>query len=230
MSRGIKLAIHIVTWVLIGIVLCLAILLAGLRLFGYDIYTVLSGSMEPDIKTGSLVYVKDVPTALLEEGDTITFMKTKDTVVTHRIKTIEENKNITWFHTYGINNYDRDENGDPILDENNNIVYEYDATPVHEDNVIGKAEFSVPYVGYLANFISKAPGIYVAVAFCVLLLLLVFLPDILFPASKNDDGKKDKKDKKDDSDKKEDDAKKEDEGSSTDLPEDKSGDEEPQIV
>lgn len=190
MSKGLRLTINVVTWLLIGVVLCLAILLAGLRLFGYDIYTVLSGSMEPDIKTGSLVYVKEVQSFTLKEGDTITFMKgNKDTIVTHRIYSIDEQDGQLRFYTYGINNFQRDENGEPLRGSNGEIQYTMDIEPVHERNVLGEAQFTVPYLGYLANFISAPPGMYVAIAFGVLLLLLVFLPDIIFPASK-DDGKK----------------------------------------
>ena len=38
----------------------LALLLVGVRLFGMQVFTVLSGSMEPTYQTGSLIYVKDV--------------------------------------------------------------------------------------------------------------------------------------------------------------------------
>ena len=41
------------------IVLCIPITVP--RLFGYDIYTVISGSMEPAIPTGSLIYTKEIP-------------------------------------------------------------------------------------------------------------------------------------------------------------------------
>lgn len=185
MSRGIKVLINTVTWILIGAVLCIAILLAGLRLFGFEIYTVLSGSMEPDIHTGSLVYVKEVEAHALKVGDTITFMAgNNETIVTHRIHSIDNSDGQFRFYTYGINNYDRDENGNAILGANGEKQYTMDANPVHERNVLGEAKFTVPYLGYLANYISNPPGMYVAIAFVVILLLLVFLPDLLFPTDK----------------------------------------------
>ena len=38
----------------------MAILLVGVRVIGLNVYTVLSGSMEPTYHTGSLIYVKKV--------------------------------------------------------------------------------------------------------------------------------------------------------------------------
>ncbi len=59
-----------------GVVLVLAALMlvafAGVRLFGLTPYAVLSGSMEPEYPTGSLIYVRDVDPADVAVGDAIT--------------------------------------------------------------------------------------------------------------------------------------------------------------
>ena len=47
-----------ITTVIVILVVILAILLAGVRLFGLQVFTVLSGSMEPTYHVGSLIYVK----------------------------------------------------------------------------------------------------------------------------------------------------------------------------
>ena len=47
-----------VSTVLVAGVVLLAVLLVGVRLFGLQVYTVLSGSMEPAYPVGSLIYVK----------------------------------------------------------------------------------------------------------------------------------------------------------------------------
>ena len=44
------------------------------RMLGYALYTVVSGSMEPAIPTGSLVYVEHVAPEDIEEGDVIAFL------------------------------------------------------------------------------------------------------------------------------------------------------------
>ena len=49
---------------------------------------------------------------------------------------------------------------------------------VHYKNVIGRPVFSIPYLGYVADYIQHPPGRYVAISAGAVLLLLVFLPDV----------------------------------------------------
>ena len=66
-------------------------LLSVPRLWGFQIYAVTSGSMEPKIRTGDVIYVKQVPFQSLEPGDVITFsMNQGRTVVTHRVEKIDD--------------------------------------------------------------------------------------------------------------------------------------------
>lgn len=58
------------------------------RLMGYDIYEVVSGSMEPEIPVGSVIYVKATEPQAIEAGDIIAFVQ-NGSVVTHRV---EENR------------------------------------------------------------------------------------------------------------------------------------------
>ena len=98
----------------------------------------------------------------------------EDTVATHRIIEIlpdEEDSSVLRFRTQG------DANDAP------------DGTPVHYKNVIGKPVFSVPYLGYFANFVQNPPGLYFAIGFAVVLVLLVFLPDLLDDSGKKGKGK-----------------------------------------
>ncbi|MBQ7364873.1 MAG: signal peptidase I [Clostridia bacterium] len=147
------------------VVVILAILLAGVRLVGLAPYTVLSGSMEPHYHVGSLIYVKKVDPKTLAVGDDITYMISDTTVVTHRIIEIlpdEDDPTILRFRTKGTANNTAD------------------GTPVHQRNILGKAVFTIPYLGYFANFVQNPPGLYIAIAFCVILVILVFLPDLIF--------------------------------------------------
>jgi signal peptidase len=75
----------IVTSVLVIAAVLVAVALVGVRLIGLQVYTVLSGSMEPVYHVGSLIYVKDTDYRELEVGDDITFMLNETTIVTHRI-------------------------------------------------------------------------------------------------------------------------------------------------
>ncbi len=177
MSKAMKKAWDIITSILVGLVLLLAIALVGVRLFGFQVYTVLSGSMEPTYHTGALLYVKDVDYTELEAGDVITFILNEETVATHRIMGVvpdEEDPTVLRFRTKG----DANESEDGRL--------------VHYKNIIGSPVFSIPYLGYVANMIQNPPGTYIAISAGAALLLLLFLPDLLF----SDDEKKEEKTEK----------------------------------
>ncbi len=173
MSKTIKRIWNIITSVLVGLVVLLAIALVGVRLFGFQVYTVLSGSMEPTYPTGSLIYVKEVDYTDLEAGDVITFMLNEDTVATHRIVGVvpdEEDPTVLRFRTKG----DANDAEDGKL--------------VHYKNIIGSPVFAIPFLGYVINYIQNPPGTYIAIAAGILLLLLVFLPDLI-----GEDGDEEKK-------------------------------------
>ena len=59
--------------ILLALVIVVCIPLTVPRIAGYQIYTVISGSMEPAIPTGSLVYVKNTAPSGIEKGDVIAF-------------------------------------------------------------------------------------------------------------------------------------------------------------
>lgn len=151
------------TTVLVCLVVILAVLLVGVRLVGFQVFTVLSGSMEPTYHVGSLIYVKDVDYRQLEAGDVITFMLDENTVATHRIIQVvpdEDEPEVLRFATQG------DANDAP------------DGTLVHYKNVIGTPVFTIPKLGYVANYIQNPPGTYIAISGAAILLLLMFLPDL----------------------------------------------------
>ena len=85
MGKTLKKVLNVISTILVAIVVVLALLLVGARFIGLNVYTVLSGSMEPTYHVGSLIYVKDVDTDELKAGDVITYMLDEDTIVTHRI-------------------------------------------------------------------------------------------------------------------------------------------------
>ena len=154
----------IVSGILIAIMVVLVVMLVGVRLIGYQPYCVLSGSMEPTYRTGSLIYVKKADPQDIKVGDPITFVLDENlTVATHRVIEIDEADR--HFYTKG------DANEYP------------DASPVHFNNLIGRPSFTIPYMGYVANYIQNPPGRYIAIAAAAVILLLIFIPD-LFDDSK----------------------------------------------
>lgn len=163
MNKTVKKIWNWLTTILVVLVVILAILLVGARLIGLQVFTVLSGSMEPTYHVGSLIYVKKVDPFQLKSGDVITFMLDEDTVATHRVVEVvpdEEDASVIRFRTKG----DANEAEDGSL--------------VHYRNVIGTPVFTIPKLGYLANYIQHPPGTYVAISAGAILLLLVFIPDL----------------------------------------------------
>lgn len=163
MSGPIKKIWNVASSILVALVVLLALLLVGARLVGLQVFVVLSGSMEPTYHTGSLIYVKKVDPYTIQEGQPITFMMSETTVATHRVVGIvpdEEDPTVIRFRTKGDAN-DTEDGG-----------------LVHYKNVIGRPVFSIPYLGYVADYIQHPPGRYVAISAGAVLLLLVFLPDV----------------------------------------------------
>ena len=127
------------------ILLCLA--LAAPRLAGIKTFVVISGSMEPAIPVGSMVYSKAVDPKTLETGDVIVFYSsnapqgggTGEVIpVTHRVVLNDTtNGEIT---TKGDAN------------EKNDI------SKVAYLNVEGKVIFHIPQMGYLAAPLSSLKG------------------------------------------------------------------------
>lgn len=160
MNKTVKLVWDIISWLLVAVVVALAVLLVGMKALGFQVYAVLSGSMEPTYHVGSLIYVKSVDTDDIEVGDAITFMLDENTLATHRVTQVIEDGSSVSFKTKG--------------DANNNE----DAEAVSAQNVLGVPKFSIPYLGYVANYIQNPPGTYIAIAGVCVLLILVFIPDI----------------------------------------------------
>ena len=127
----------------VAIVVFIALILLGgiLPIPGkLEIKIVQSGSMEPTIKTGSLVVIK--PESSYKVGDIITFGKDTKTEVptTHRIIGDKVIDGVLIYTTKGDANEDKD------------------TREGRKDEIIGKTIFSVPYLGYIMDFAKKPLG------------------------------------------------------------------------
>jgi len=109
------------------------------------LYTVLSGSMEPKIKVGSVAIVK--PEQRYNVNDVITYKAGtgKGIPTTHRVIEVREESGTPTFITKG--------------DANNAV----DGEPVAKEAVEGKVLFSVPYLGYLLSFVGTKQGLIILV-------------------------------------------------------------------
>jgi len=136
---------------LIGLIILACLPVAVPKLLGIQTYNVISGSMEPSISVGSIVYVKNAEFNELAEGDVIAF-ESGASVVTHRITSIDsQSKLITT-------------KGDANDTE--------DFVPVAYVNVIGRVVAHVPFLGYLASWLSEITGKVIAVMLLIIGLLL----------------------------------------------------------
>ena len=152
---------------IINVLTTLIIVVGGiflvLYLFGIVPYVILSGSMEPTIKTGSLCFInKKVDFQEIKKKDVIAFKLDDGTLVTHRVNKINKDGIIT--------------KGD-----NNKRV---DDGVVTANNYVGKNIFWIPKVGYVVMAFQSTRGKIVLIT-CVVLLFVV---GMLF----GDDTKKEK--------------------------------------
>ncbi|XQY90594.1 signal peptidase I SipW [Metabacillus sp. HB246100] len=125
------------------------------QIFGYQLKTVLSGSMEPGIKTGSIIAVKPGgDMSRFSEGDVITFKQEENVLVTHRITETIKNGDQVMYRTKGDNNDSEDM--EPVLSEN--VVAEYNG-------------FTIPYVGYFMDFTNSKNGAFLFIIPGILLAI-----------------------------------------------------------
>ncbi|MBR2053963.1 MAG: signal peptidase I [Clostridia bacterium] len=171
MKTQTKTTLRTITTALVVITVVIAFLIAGIRIFGFQIYGVTSSSMEPEYPKGSLVYVQRANVNDLRVRDVITYQLDKKTISTHRINEIvrdASNPNDIKFRTKGDANAEAD----------NRLVTEAD--------IIGKVAFCIPHLGNLASYIQKPPGLYVAIVVGIALVAVVVITDK--ETGKADDG------------------------------------------
>ena len=142
-----------------ALLLIIAALLFVPKCLGYTQYAVVSGSMEPGIPVGAIVYDKDVDLSKLQVGDVITYRLHKDTLVTHRVAAI--NQAAGTVTTKG----DANETAD--------------GSPVPFEAIIGVRAFQIPWLGFLSIYGKTPLGIAVVCGLLILLILLNFLPELL---------------------------------------------------
>lgn len=124
----------LIVFILGSLILLHLVLLIG----GFKFYYVKTGSMEPELKQGSLIYVRTYKEKKdfynnVGVGMDISYRTNGGDVVTHRIVSIdEENDKLT---TQGIV-------GDAVVEH---ITY---------DQVIGRVVYDIPYLGYAVMIIQ----------------------------------------------------------------------------
>ncbi|WP_100012705.1 signal peptidase I SipW [Lentibacillus sediminis] len=137
----------ITTFLLFVLLIATALMVISFRasggeadLFGYQVKSVLSGSMEPEMQTGSIIAIKlGGDMTRFEKGDVITFRNADNILITHRVDQVMEGGE--QYITKGDNNE------------------EADSEPVIAQNIVGTyTGFTIPYVGYAMSFANTPEG------------------------------------------------------------------------
>ena len=116
--------------------------------FGYKPLVVLTGSMEPTYKVGTIVYYHKVAEDKLKVGDAITFAVEDDTLITHRIISIKDGH----YETQG------DANNSPDL---------YD---IQYNDIKGKiAKIKIPFIGKVFVFFLRNHTIIIGIIALILI-------------------------------------------------------------
>jgi signal peptidase I len=125
-------------WLVAGFALCLTVIVALPGVFGHRALTVVSGSMEPTLETGSVVLDDVISPAEARPGDILTFNDPhRKRLLTHRLRSMRIEGGTAFMVTRG------DANDAP----------ERWSVPV--DGEIGRVAYHVPKVGHLRAFITR---------------------------------------------------------------------------
>ena len=131
------------------------------QVLGYSVFRVMTGSMEPEIRSDSLLVVKKTPPEEIAPGDVISFFSPdpalEGAVNTHRVVRIEKENGIIRFIT----------KGDANLIE--------DTYPVEESALVGKAVFKSYGLGKAVSLLSNPLVFGVIVLLPLLIILLMNL-------------------------------------------------------
>ncbi|WP_404330873.1 signal peptidase I SipW [Mesobacillus maritimus] len=162
-KKVLKIVSSLITWILFLLLIFMVFVVISSKasggepqFLGYQLKTVLSGSMEPTFKTGSIIAVEPIEDpAALKKGDVITYMQEGGELVTHRIIEVMNQNNQIMFQTKGDNNED------------------LDSQLVLSQNVIAKyTDVTIPYLGYLIDFAKSSKGMAILLITPGVLLIL----------------------------------------------------------
>lgn len=164
-----------------GLDLALAALVAAVLALGLTAYlapaldgramAIRSGSMAPAIGTGSLVVVMPHDPADLRVGDVVSVALSGGTVLTHRIDEVVQQDDRRMFRLRG----DANPAPDPAL--------------VTQDELVGRVEIAVPFLGFLLALMSMPSGVVALLSIGGSMLVAAWILDDL-EASEADDARR----------------------------------------
>jgi len=145
------------------VLLLLAVFLVP-ALWGFNFHIILSGSMEPAIKTGAMTVTREIKPEEVQVGDIIGFkMENVDIPICHRVIEIVENEEGIGFLTKG------DANAEP------------DDWIVRPESLMGKTVFHLPWLGYVAKFVRTPYGFGLLIGLPALLIVVLEIKNLFWP-------------------------------------------------
>lgn len=166
-ARELKRFIAFLSSLALVLVIALAVVSFVPRAFGCIPFAVLSGSMEPELPVGSMVFVRQVEPADIAVGDTATFYRSDGAVVTHQVYEVDPAAQM--IGTQGIANKNAD----------GSIMHDAEQTPF--SRVVGVVSLCVPYLGFVNAYCTTMPGLLVVVAVLALLVAASIVLDRVVP-------------------------------------------------
>jgi len=129
--------------------------------FSWRVDALLSGSMEPQLKVGSLVVTRPVEPETIVVGDIITFRPTTvgESMISHRVIDVRR-ASALYFLTKG----DANDNPDPFT--------------VPARNLVGKICFHAPYWGYLTEFLKTPIGFLFGMVIPGLIVITLYISNV----------------------------------------------------
>ncbi len=160
--KTIKTIISIFIILVIGVIIIQRVFNNNVAVFGYRIFTVATGSMEPEYKVLDIIFVREVKTNSLEIGDDVVYMGKEgdfqNKIITHRIIDILKEENKISFKTKGIANPTED----PLI---------------YEDQLFGKVIFRSKILSFINKIINNPIGFYLLIVLPVAILIFLEIID-----------------------------------------------------
>lgn len=156
----------------LAVVLCLAVSIqvttnGYVDLFGFSVFRVVTGSMEPTLPVGSILLSHSEPIENIQKEDIVCFRSLETGrfghIVTHRVRAVLE-----------------DENGNIYLETKGDANLAADAIPVQQDNLIGRVVWysgEGSFLQSVMSFITGKVGFLSCIVFPILLMTGLILRD-----------------------------------------------------
>lgn len=160
--KTIKVISTILIILVIGVIITQRVFNNNVSVFGYRIFTIATGSMEPEYKVLDIIVVRKVETESIKIGDDVVYMGKEgdfnDKIITHRVTNIIKENDTIQFETKGTAN--------PTVDP-----------LIKEDQIFGRVMFKSTILSFINKIINHPIGFYVLIVLPVALLIFFEIVD-----------------------------------------------------